>query len=281
MPTVFVVLWSTGFIGAKWGLPDAEPFTFLALRFALAAILFGLITTISKAPWPKTWTEYRDAAIVGILIHGAYLGGVFYAIGQGTPAGVTAIIVGAQPLLIAALALPILGERLNILQWCGLILGFTGLILVVWKSAGMGSIAGIVTSIVALFGITFGTFYQKRFGSGNNLRSASCIQQSAACIVVTVLAFTLETREINWTGDFIFALSWLVVVLSIGTFSLYYMLIRRGAVSKVSSLFYLVPPVVALDAWLLFDETLEPIQIAGMLLSATGVALVTRVRAKG
>ena len=281
MPTVFVLLWSTGFIGAKWGLPYAEPFTFLALRFAIAAALFGLITIFSGASWPKSLPEFRDAMIVGILMHGAYLGGVFWAIGQGTSAGITAIIVGAQPLLTASLARPLLGERLSRAQWCGLLVGFCGLVLVVWKGTGTGPLTGIAGAIIALLGITFGTFYQKRFGGGTNLRAASCIQQAAASLVVALLAFVFETREINWTGDFIFAMTWLVAVLSIGTFTLYYFLIGRGAVSRVSSLFYLVPPVVALDAWLLFDETLEPRQIAGMVLAAAGVALVTRTQTKG
>jgi drug/metabolite transporter (DMT)-like permease len=281
MPTVFVLLWSTGFIGAKWGLPYAEPFTFLSIRFGIAALLFASIVVVTKAPWPKSFSEVRDSVIVGLLMHGAYLGGVFWAIRQGTPAGITAIVVGAQPLLTATLAYPLLRERLNRTQWCGLVMGFGGLVLVVWKGAGIGPWSGILASVVALLGITIGTFYQKRFGSGTNLRAASCIQQAAACVLLTVLAFSLETRSVQWTGDFIFALTWLVVVLSIGTFTLYYFLIGRGAVSKVSSLFYLVPPVVALDAWLLFDETLEMHQIGGMILAASGVALVTRVSAAG
>lgn len=276
MPTVFVLLWSTGFIGAKWGLPYAEPFTFLAIRFGIAAVLFAIIVLASRAPWPTSGREFCDSVIVGLLMHGAYLGGVFWAISQGTPAGITAIVVGAQPLLTAAFAFPLLGEKLNKPQWCGLIMGFAGLVLVVWKGVGIGPWSGIFASILALLGITFGTFYQKRFATGTNLRAASCIQQAAACLLLLFLAFSLETREVQWTGDFIFALTWLVIVLSIGTFTLYYFLIGRGAVSKVSSLFYLVPPVVALDAWLLFDETLEIRQIAGMILAAAGVALVTR-----
>jgi drug/metabolite transporter (DMT)-like permease len=276
MPALFVLLWSTGFIGAKWGLPYAEPFTFLAIRFAIASCLFGLIAVLSGARWPKTVREFRDAIVVGILINGAYLGGVFWAISQGTSAGLAAIVTGMQPLFTAALALPFLGERLNRLQWAGLFVGFAGIVLVLWKGANAGPLLGIGGAVVALVGITLGTFYQKRFGGGNDIRTASCIQQAAAAGVVTVLAFSLETRTVNWTGDFVFALSWLVIVLSLGTFSLYYMLIRRGAVSKVSSLFYLVPPVVALDAWFLFGETLEGRQIAGMVLAAVGVALVTR-----
>jgi len=281
MPGLFVLLWSTGFIGAKWGLPYADPFTFLAIRFAIASALFGLIAILSGARWPTTFTEIRDTAIVGILINATYLGGVFWAIDQGTPASIAAIITGMQPLLTAALALPLLGERLNRIQWAGLLIGFVGLLLVVWKGSDSGPLAGVGATAIALIGITLGTFYQKRFGGGNDIRSASCIQQAAAAGVVCALAFTFETRDINWTGDFVFALSWLVLVLSLGTFSLYYMLIRRGAVSKVASLFYLVPPVVAIDAWLLFGETLDLRQIAGMVLAAIGVALVTRTRASG
>jgi len=280
MPGLFVLLWSTGFIGAKWGLPYAEPFSFLAIRFTIAAALFGLIAVLSKARWPKTFAEFRNTAVVGILINGAYLGGVFWAIGHGTPASIAAIITGMQPLLTAALAFPLLGERLNKIQWAGLFIGFIGLLLVVWKGSDTGPLAGVGAAVIALIGITLGTFYQKRFGGGNDIRSASCIQQGAAAGVVCVLAFSFETRDIQWTGDFVFALSWLVIVLSLGTFSLYYTLIRRGAVSKVASLFYLVPPVVAINAWLLFGETLDLHQITGMVLAAVGVALVTRSRTK-
>jgi len=278
MPPVFVLLWSTGFIGAKWGLPYAEPFTFLTVRFAFAALLFAIIAVASGAKWPKTFQEYRDAAVVGILLNGVYLTGVFWAIAHGTPAAVAAIVVGIQPLLTAALAMPILGERLNTVQWGGLVMGFAGLLMVVWTGTEVGPVLGILATIASLAAITIGTFYQKRFGAGNDLRTASVIQQAAACGVVLVLSLLYETQEIQWTGDFIFALSWLVLVLSIGTFSLYYVLIRWGAVSKISSLFYLVPPVVAIDAWLLFDEILSLRQIAGMVLTAAGVALVTRTR---
>jgi len=280
MPWVFVALWSTGFIGAKWGLPYAEPFTFLAIRFAIAAILFGLIAILSGARWPPTISEFRHAAVVGILLNGTYLGGVFWAIDRGTPASIAAIVVGTQPLLTAALARPFLGERLNRMQWAGLLLGFVGLVLVVWKGreAGVntGPLSGIVATVFALVGITLGTFYQKRFGGVNDLRTASCIQQASACGVLTILAFAFETRDIQWTGDFFFALVWLVIVLSIGTFSLYYLLIRRGAVSRVASLFYLVPPVVAIDAWFLFGELLTGRQLFGMALAAFGVFLVTQ-----
>ena len=278
MPPVFVLLWSTGFIGARWGLPYAEPFTFLAVRFAIAAALFALIAIASGAQWPKSFREFRDAAIVGILLNGTYLTGVFWAIDHGTPTAIAAIVVGIQPLLTAALAIPILGERLNAVQWGGLLLGFAGLLMVVWTGTDAGPLAGIIATVLSLLGITFGTFYQKRFGAGNDLRTASVIQQAAACAVVLVLSLLYETQEIEWSGDFIFALSWLVLVLSIGTFSLYYVLIRWGAVSKISSLFYLVPPVVAIDAWLFFDEILSLRQIAGMVLTAAGVALVTRTK---
>jgi len=277
-PVLFVLLWSTGFIGARWGLPYAEPFTFLSVRFAIASALFALISVLSRASWPKSFREVRDAAVVGVLMNGTYLGGVFWAISQGTPAAITAIIVGAQPLLTAALAPTFLGERLNRVQWAGLFVGFAGLLLVVWKGTSIGPNSGLIVTGIALIGITLGTFYQKRFATANNLRTASCIQQAAASAVLAILAFTFEDRTINWTGDFIFALSWLVIVLSIGTFSLLYILINRGNVSKVSSLFYLVPPFVAVDAWLLFGDSLEPRQIVGMIIAAAGVALVTRTR---
>ena len=274
MPPVFVLLWSTGFIGSKYGLPYAEPFTFLSLRFAIAATALTLLSLYARAPWPNTFVQIRDAVIVGILLHGIYLGGVFLGISLGTGAGISAVITGLQPILTAALAIPFLAERVSKKQSIGLIIGFSGLVLVVWTGQGAGPWAGVVACISALLGITLATLYQKRFASGRDLRTSSAVQLITAFICVFPIAFIFETREVMWTGEFIFALTWLALPMSVGTFSLLQLMIRYGAVAKVTSLFYLVPPVVVIESWFLFDETLDLHQGAGMILAALGVALV-------
>lgn len=276
-PALFVLLWSTGFIGARLGLPHAEPLTFLALRYALAASLLVLVALAMKAPWPRTWREVGHYAVAGILVHGLYLGGVFVAIGLGVEAGVSALIVGLQPLLTAALAGTLLGEQVSRRQWLGLVLGLggVGLVLAGKLGHGTGTLLGSLACIVALFGITAGTLYQKRYCAGMDLRTGNVVQFLAAGLVTAPLALLFETSVIDWTFDFVFALLWLVLVLSLGAISLLYLLIRRGAASQVASLFFLVPPCTALLAWPLFGETLGPLALAGMALTATGVALAT------
>lgn len=277
-PAVFVLLWSTGFVGAGLGLPHAEPFIFLAFRFSILALLLAAAAMAWRAPWPENWAQAAHLAVVGLLIHGSYLGGVFWAMSKGTPAAVSALIVGIQPLLTAVASGPYLGEKVSARQWTGLLLGFAGVGLVVGDDvifdAGYG--AGIIASIVALFGITIGTLYQKRHGASMDLRSGSAIQFAAAAVVMIILTLVLEEGRIAWTGEFIFAMAWLIVVLSIGAMSLLYLLIRQGAASKVASLFYLVPPVVAIEAYFLFDQTLTPLDIFGMTVAMAAVALVLR-----
>ncbi len=282
-PGIFVLLWSTGFVGARLGLPFAEPFTFLALRFTILTVVLSLIALLWRAPWPKDLREAGHIAIVGLLMHGSYLGGVFWAISQGVPAAIAALIVGVQPVLTAVAAGPYLGEKVNTRQWVGLLIGFCGVALVVGDDigGGGGSAAGIVVCVVSLLGITVGTLYQKRHAQGMDLRSGSAIQFAAASIPMAALSLAFEGGHIEWTGEFIFALGWLVVVLSLGAMTLLYMLIRQGAASKVASLFYLVPPVVALEAWLIFDETLDPGDIIGMAVAMTAVALVLHGGRKG
>ena len=278
MPPVFVLLWSTGFIGSKFGLPYAEPFTFLSLRFGIAAIVMALIAMAVRAPWPRTFAEYRDAIVVGLLLHGVYLGGVFLGISLGTGAGITAVITGLQPLLTAALAVPFLSERVSPIQTGGLMLGFSGLVLVVWTGEGTGPWGGIVACLSALVGITIATLYQKRFAKHRDLRTSSTIQLIAGFLLVAPAAIIFETRNVDWSNEFIFALLWLAIPMSIGTFSLLNLMIRWGAVAKVTSLFYLVPPVVVLESWFLFGETLNLRQAAGMVLAALGVVLVASNR---
>ena len=280
MPGVFVVLWGTGFIGGKLGLPYAPPLTFLALRFAIVALLLLGLSLATRAPWPRRWAEAGHIAVAGLLVQGLYLGGVFASIAEGVQAGVSAIIVGIQPLLVAAIVGPFLGERVTRLQWTGLLLGLAGVALVVFDKlgAGLGTPLGMGLSVLALLGITFGTVYQKRFCGGADLRTGNVIQFAVSALAMLLLAPAFETMQIRWTGQFVFALTWLCLVLSLGAISLLYLLIRRGAAAKVSSLFYMVPPVTAVMAYFLFDETLSPIALFGMAITVAGVAMVNLPR---
>jgi drug/metabolite transporter (DMT)-like permease len=277
-PAVFVLLWSTGFLGAKLGLPDAEPFTFLLIRFAIVVPILVIAAAAMRSPWPRQPVVIARTALVGVLLHGAYLGGVFVAIESGIPPAVTALIVGVQPLATAALARFYLGERLSRLAWGGLAAGFVGLAMVVGGKAQVGGVplSGLVAAIVALAGITIGTLYQKRHGQRMNLLTGSAVQFIAAALALMPLALIFETGRVNWTADFVFAVLWLALVLSIGAISLLHLLIRRGAAARVASLFYLTPSVTAVLAWLLFGDRLTPLAVAGFVVTALGVALATR-----
>ncbi len=277
-PALFVLLWSTGFIGAKYGLPYAEPLTFLLWRLGLVSLILALVALATGAPWPQSWRAVGRIALAGLLVHGVYLSGVFLAIAHGLPAGVTALIVGIQPLLIAALSGPLLGERVTGRQWAGLLLGLAGVGLVVREKFSIDAdhLVGMGYAVMALIGITFGTLYQKRHGAAMDLRSGTAIQYAATALALAVLAPLCETMTIQWTGEFIFALLWLGFVLSVGAIFLLFGLIRRGAAARVASLFYLTPPVTALVAWAMFDERLGLVALAGMAVAVAGVALVNR-----
>lgn len=276
MPGLFVLLWSTGFIGAKLGLPYAEPQTFLVVRFAIVTVLLAAFAGLTGAPWPGSFREAAHIAVAGLLLQAVYLGGVFASIFHGVPAGVSALIVGIQPLLVAAAAGPFLGETVTRRQWLGLALGLAGVVLVVWTKLGIGigSVWGYTLSVIALLGITIGTLYQKKFCPRLDLRSGSAIQFAAATVALAPFALLFETRQITWSGEFLFALGWLCIVLSLGAISLLFILIRRGAAAKVSSLFFLVPPCTALVAYFLFGEQLSLLALIGMAATMAGVALV-------
>lgn len=278
VPVVFVLLWSTGFIGARLGLPHAEPLTFLALRYCAVLLLMLPFTLIVRAPWPATVRDARHIAIAGMLIQGGYLGSVFSALHAGMSAGVVALIVGMQPLLTAAAAGHLLGERVAVRQWAGLALGLIGVALVVWQKMGGQGLtpASLALALLALTSITLGTLYQKRYCPSFDVRSGSVIQFTAALAVTLPLAWIFETMAVRWTGEFVFALGWLVLVLSVGATTLLFRLIARGAAIRVTSLFYLTPAVTAVMAWLMFDETLSTMALAGMAVAVTGVALVNR-----
>ncbi len=277
-PSLFVVLWSTGFIGAKAGIPYAEPFTFLTWRFYIVAIILGVIAIVTKAPFPKRHVDFVHIAVAGLLVQGIYLGGVFAAISLGVSASVSAIIVGVQPLLTAVIAGPVLGEQIKPRQWLGFMLGLIGLILVVSKEFSWQTtdVFGLVLCIASLIAIATGTIYQKKYCANLDLRSGSMVQFLAAGTMTFFIALLFEQRDIIWNSQFIFALAWLCLVLSVGAISLFFVLIRSGKASQVAALFYLVPPVTTLMAWAFFGETLRPLALFGMVLSAVGVAMVVR-----
>ena len=277
-PFLFVFLWSTGFIGAKFGLPHAEPLSFLLTRYLLVILLMGALAWLTRAPWPAARRDWLHIGVSGLLVHAVYLGGVFVAIAHGLPAGVTALVVGMQPLLTATVAGWLLGERVGLRQWGGLLLGFCGVLLVVSGRLGEGSALGpqLLPALVALFGITAGTLYQKRFCPRFDLRSGSLIQFVPTALVTALGVLLFEDFRIDWQGEFLFALGWLVLVLSVGAISLLNLLIRSGSAVNVASLFYLTPPTTALIAWGLFGETLSPAAMLGMALAVSGVYLVAR-----
>jgi len=283
IPLLFVFLWSTGFIGAKFGLPGAEPFTFLAVRMFLTWLILLLLLPAFNVSWPRNRSDYLHLSIVGVLIHGIYLGGVFSAIHHGLPASVCAIIVGLQPLMTVLIAAFWLKESLTRIKLYGLLIGFLGVFLVVGEQ-GMDGMnfnrMGILLSAAALVAISVGTIYQKKFCSELDLLPGVIVQYGANTIFMGLLAFSLETRIINWNLQFILALSWLVFALSIGAVLLLMKLIRQGEAGNVASLFYLVPPFVAIEAWFLFEERFGMIAFTGILCCVTGVAMVLKTHSQ-
>ncbi|MEJ8570227.1 DMT family transporter [Microbaculum marinum] len=282
MPGLFVVLWATGFIGARMAAPGSDPLTFLFVRFALAGVILLVAALVGGAAWPRGGRAILDSLIAGALIHGGYLGAVFWAIYHGLPAGIAALIVGMQPLLTGLLAGPVLGETVTRAHWLGLVIGLVGLTLVLGPKLEFGG-TGITpltvgVTLFAVLCIVVGSIWQKARSAHADLRAGTAIQYLGAAVVVGVGALATESLRIDWTGEVIFAMAWLVLVLSIGAVLLYMALIRRGAVAKLATLFYLVPPVTALIAWPLFGETLTPVQIGGMVVTVAGVALATRVK---
>ena len=278
---IFVMLWSTGYIGAKFGLPYAEPLTFLSIRFGLVVALMLAWVLWSRAVWP-TKQEAQALLLVGALLHGVYLGGVFTAIWLGLEAGLAALIVCMQPILSAVLARWMLQEHMVGMQWLGLLIGLVGAILVVSRKlgGGIGDWSGLALCIAGLLAISVATIFQKKHCADAPMRSGAVVQYFGALVIVAPLALIFETRTVNWTGEFVFALGWLVIVLSLGAVGLLMSLIQRGEASKVASLFFLVPPCTALMAWAMFGETLGVLAIFGVVLTAVGVAMVMRGGAK-
>ncbi|HEY8709180.1 MAG TPA: DMT family transporter [Burkholderiaceae bacterium] len=288
MPWIFVLIWSTGFVVARFGMPYAPPLTFLSMRYALSLVCFVAWIRLARVDWPSDPAQWGHLAVVGVLIHAGYLGGVWSAIKAGIGASTVALLVGLQPVLTALWASWIGARakdgprvRVSTTQWLGLALGLGGLTLVVWHKLGGGEVTpwNLALAVFALLSITSGTLYQKRFVAACDVRTASAIQLSAALIVSLPLAL-LETERVVWQPQMIGALAWSVLVLTLGGSSLLYLLIQRGAATAVTSLMYLVPPCTAALAWLLFDEAFTRSMVLGMLLTATGVALVVRAPAR-
>lgn len=275
-PAVFVLLWSTGFIGAKYGLPYSEPITFLWIRFAIVTALLAVIALATRPAFPRSPSIWLHIAVTGVLLHSLYLGGVFSAINAGVDSGISALIVGVQPLLVAVLVGPLLGESLSLRQWAGFVLGLGGLVLVLFKTFEIGHLPvdGLVANVIALLALVAGQLYQKRFVPAVDIRAGTLIQFSAALVFSFVYARVFEHGAVQWNPHFIFALAWLCVVLSLGAMSLLWYLIRHGAASKTASLFYLVPIGTAILGYLMFGEVLTPVQIVGIVVTAVGVAII-------
>ena len=273
---MFVLLWATGFVGAKLGLPYAPPLKFLLLRFAVVIVLMTALALATRATWPRG-IRIAHVSTAGVLLQGGYLGGVFVAISLGMSAGLAALIVSTQPILTAFVS-RLGGERLAPRQWAGLALGLIGVAMVVSNKIGIAGlgVAAVTAGVLALLSITAGTLYQKKHCGDEDLRTQSVVQFIAAGVVLLPLSMAFESRAIVWSGELIFAIAWLVIVLSFGATSLLLLLIRRGAATAVSSLMYLVPPVTALLAYLMFAEKLTLFAVAGMLVAVAGVALVMR-----
>jgi len=277
MPIAFVLLWATGFIVAKYAAPHAPPLTFLLYRFAGVIAVLLPIAWLTRAPWPATARAWRDTAIAGVLLQALYLAGVWVAIAQGMPAGVSSLLVGAQPLLTALFAATV-GERVSRVQWLGLVLGIVGVALVLSDRLTLQGVSlhALLINAMALVGITAGTLFQKRHGAQVDLRTGSIIQFGASFIVVLPFALAFESLTVDPTPAFWGALAWSIVALSVVAISLLLVMIRRGRATEVASLMYLTPAVTAVMAWLVFGERLGLLAWSGMAVTMAGVALVVR-----
>ncbi|HZW47979.1 MAG TPA: DMT family transporter [Microvirga sp.] len=277
-PPLFVLIWATGFIVARIVAPHAEPLTFLLVRYLLALLVLGGIVLAVRAPWPRRGREWGQAMVAGILLHGFYLGGVFWSVKHGLPAGISALVAGLQPLVTAALAGPLLGEKVSARRWAGILTGLAGASLVVAPKIGDGGVPPLALGVCffGMLSITLGTIWQKRTGSTLDLRVNALVQYVGAALVTLPLVLLLEEGHIDVTLPLVGAMAWAVLGLSVGAIGLLLYLIRQGAVVGVATLLYLVPPVAALMAFVLFGETLNVVQMIGMALAALGVAIASR-----
>lgn len=283
MPLVFTFLWSTGWVVAGYSARYADALTFLVVRFSCAAILLTAFALVSGAPWPRGRRAVLDVVITGVLLHGIYLAGVWWAVRHGLPAGISGLIAGLQPILTALFAPVLVGERISGIRWAGIACGFVGIALVlqpqlagVEPAALWGILLPMLINIGGMVAVTFGSFYQKARIVSGDLRTMTAIQYIAAALVVLPFALLLEPLRIEWNLTMVLVLAWSVIVLSIGSIWLYLFMLRRGEVSRIATFLYLVPATVAVEAWILFGERLTPLQIGGMAVTVLGVALASR-----
>jgi drug/metabolite transporter (DMT)-like permease len=279
MPMLFVGIWATGFIVARLVAPHADPLTFVSVRFVLSAAAFAALAFAARAPWPRGVAAWRNAVLVGVLMQSVYIGGVFWSVRHGLPAGISALVTGLQPLLTAMLSFWLLGERVTGRRWCGIAMGFAGAVMVLepqWRGASGVGMLPLSVSGVAMLGMTLGTILQKRTGSSGDVRAGAAVQFGGAAAVTVPLAMLTEQGRFDGSWEVWAGLAWAVGGLSLGAVSLLLLLLRRNAVAGVASLFYLTPPVVAVVAYLAFGEALNGLQVAGLAVAAAGVALASR-----
>jgi drug/metabolite transporter (DMT)-like permease len=282
-PALFVFLWSTGWIVARYSAEYADPLTFLCARYAFAGAVLLIYALLARARWPATPSDWVHAAFSGVLLHAIYLGGVWIAVKHGVPASISALLAALQPILTAALAPLFLHERIGSKQWLGIVLGFIGIGLVLSPKLGgveTGTIAAVTIplaiNVVAMIAVTLGTFYQKRYIHSGDLRTVTILQYAGALAVTLPFAYLIEPMRLEWNATTILIMLWSVFAISIGAIALLLLLIRRGEVSRAAQLIYLVPPTAAIQAYFLFGEQLSPVQLAGMALTVIGVALASR-----
>ena len=282
---IFVILWASAFVSAKYGMSGAGPFSFLSTRFAIVMVIFGLATLVLRQKWPSRG-ELTPTIIGGVLMHGVYLGSVFYAISIGTPAGIASLIVSIQPIITALLAMAFLGDTVRRVQWVGMALGLIGVVLVVLPrlSAGLSNVGldgavpkiGLITCIIGVCAMAVGTLIQKRYLSNINLISGNALQAMAAAAFYGLLLITIEDYHLVWTTEVTLSMIWIVAAVSLGAITILMFLIRSGQLAATSSLFFMVPPVVAVMGYFAFDEMLGVVAIIGFMLASLGVWLVNK-----
>ena len=281
-PVIFVLLWSTGFVGAKYILPYAEPFVFLTIRYFFATLILVLIAKAMGESLRITWPQVKQSMLVSVFLHVIYIGGVFYAVFIDIPAGITAVIVSLQPILVSVLAIPLLGEKLSYRQVFGLLLGFVGILFLLSPKLLEGDLStgfstlGIICCVIALLGTTIGYLLQKKGGADIPFLAGTAVQFATSTVIFALASLIFEPLKVNVTLEFILALSWIVLALSIGSIFLLFYLLRNDSASSVSSLYYLVPPLAAVQAYFFFDERIKGIGLVGMALAALGTLIVTK-----
>jgi len=277
-PSVFVLLWASGYIVAKFTLGFAAPFTILLLRFAAVVAVMLPLALVGRAAWPRDWRQIGHIAVVGFLLQGVYLGGIYAGLQRGIPAGIMALVMALQPILTATVVGPLLGERVGPRQWAGLLLGFVGVALVLASKIhfDFDGWLGLVFAALAVAGITAATLYQKRFCGSVDWRTGTIVQYAAAAIAIAPISFAEGIGRVEWAPQFLLAMAWIVLVLAVGTYNLFLWLIRKNAAARLTSFLYLVPPVTALAGFFMFGETLGLAALFGMVLAGAGVYLVVR-----